>query len=180
MIQADLNSPSVARSVCAYLSRANKHGKTCPFGICLKPRVINTGEVHGMGRHAAVECMILLDKSLFDNEAERARHIGAVQNLAKGIGESVEASAAAYELVPLRRKRRAVIHNFLPVLVSKRIKLTYRSALQWSGCHGNDSVLMLIDMRKVNHHAEPFHIDMFLFNATKIIHVDSNEIRIRK
>lgn len=60
--------------------------------------------------------------TLYDDETERKLHLNAVEMLAMDMGISAEEVERLYNIVLERFKRGATVKDFLPILVSRRVK----------------------------------------------------------
>jgi len=60
--------------------------------------------------------------TLYEDESERLRHLNAMQIVAMHAGSPIEEVAKLYEKVLEGFKGSAKIRDFLPILVSKRVK----------------------------------------------------------
>ena len=60
-------------------------------------------------------------ETLYENEAERVRHLNAIQSVVGHIGASVDEVDRIYGIVLRRYKQGAKIKDFLPILVSRRV-----------------------------------------------------------
>jgi hypothetical protein len=60
-------------------------------------------------------------KLLYDDEAEKRLHLGAIAMLSARIGLSADKVERLYEIVLSRFKREARIKDYLPILVSRRV-----------------------------------------------------------
>ena len=61
-------------------------------------------------------------KLLYDDETERGLHLRAIKILSSNVGLSVERVERLYEIVLNRLKKEAKIKDFLPILVSRRVR----------------------------------------------------------
>lgn len=57
---------------------------------------------------------------------QQARHMAAIRAIAEEIGQPVEEVASLYQEELARLSARAAIADYLPVLVSKRLRQRYR------------------------------------------------------
>jgi Protein of unknown function (DUF3562) len=61
-------------------------------------------------------------KLLYDDEIERKLHLSAMKGLADHAGLSADKIEVLYEIVLDRLKREAKIKDYLPILVSRRVR----------------------------------------------------------
>ena len=61
-------------------------------------------------------------KLLYDDETERRLHLGSIKMLSARAGLSVDTVERLYEIVLSKLKSEAKIRDFLPILVSRRVR----------------------------------------------------------
>ncbi|MGD0885563.1 MAG: DUF3562 domain-containing protein [Thermodesulfovibrionales bacterium] len=59
---------------------------------------------------------------LYDDETERRLHLGSIKMLSARAGLSVDTVERLYEIVLSKLKSEAKIRDFLPILVSRRVR----------------------------------------------------------
>jgi hypothetical protein len=74
-----------------------------------------------------IDSFILANETLYEDTSERARHVSVVKSLAKDMDEPVDEVAQTYETLLEQYKQNAQILDYLPVLVSKKVKEFYRT-----------------------------------------------------
>lgn len=70
---------------------------------------------------------LFVQARLFEDEGDRSRHVNMLKALATEIDEPLENIAEVYEIILKGYKENAVIQEFLPVLVSKKIKQAFKT-----------------------------------------------------
>jgi hypothetical protein len=73
---------------------------------------------------------ILHNGMLYENMDEQKQHASTVKSLAEEVAGPVHEVANIYESVLLEYKDNAKIKDYLPVLVSKKVKQLYRDQLK--------------------------------------------------
>ena len=61
-------------------------------------------------------------ETLYENESERMRHLSVIQAVAKHIGAPLDEVERLHGIVLKRYKTSAIIKDFLPILVSRRVE----------------------------------------------------------
>lgn len=67
-----------------------------------------------------------LEPGIYSDSCERQRHLGSMQAIADEIHRPLDEIAELYEEVLRHLKAQAQILDYLPILVSKRVKQSYR------------------------------------------------------
>lgn len=68
----------------------------------------------------------ILPDELYASESERHRHAGSMRAIAEEIQRPLDEIALVYENLLTQLKAQASIHDYLPILVSKKVKALYR------------------------------------------------------
>lgn len=68
----------------------------------------------------------LSSDDLYASESERHRHAGTMRAIAEEIQQPLDEIVLIYESLLTQLKAQASIHDYLPILVSKKVKALYR------------------------------------------------------
>ena len=71
----------------------------------------------------------MLDNFLFVDARERLRHLRYIEIIAEELSRPVEEVASLYEDVLMQLSKQAVIHDYLAIFTSKKVKLLFSKLL---------------------------------------------------